>query len=928
MESLSPQVVAAAKLPILSPNEFNLWKMRIEQYFLMTDYSLWDVILNGDSPIPTRVLDDKHQLKFNIHKDGKSLMEVIGKWFGRNKEIKKVHKTLLKQQYENFTGSSSKSLDQIHDRLQKLISQMEILVSVVSSVTAASPKVPVFALPNVDNLSDAIIYSFFASQSNSPQLDNDDLKQIYVDDLEELDLKWQMAMLTMRERRFLQRTRRNLGGNGTTSIGFDLSKVECYNCHGRGHFARKCMSPRDTRHKDTQRRNVPVENSTSNALVSQCDGVGSYDWSFQVDEEPINYALMAFTSSSSSSSDNEGNPQYALKDNGVIDSGYSRHMTGNISYLSDFEEINGGYVVFDGNPKGGKITGKDTECIVLSFDFKLPDENHVLLRVPRDNNMYNVDLKNIVPSGDLTCLFIKATLDESNLWHRRLGHINFKTMNKLVKGIKREFSVTRTPQQNGIAKRKIRTLIEAAKTMLADLLLPILFWAEAVNTACYVQNRVLVTKPHNKKPYELLLDPLGKFDGKADEGFLVGYSVSNKAFRVFNSRTRTVQETLHINFLENKPNVAGSGPTWLFDIDTLSRSMNYQPVVTGNQPNHTAGIQESLNACTGVKETASVQQYVLLPLCTNGVNATSTPVSTVELNSTNSINSFNAAGPSNNVVSSNFEHGGKYSFVDPSQYPDDPNMFALEDITYSDDKEDVGAEADFSNLETSITISPITTTRVHKDHPTFTLACLHVFFLKKNPRGYTKLSKILVGLKLCRRRLFISRCKRFRTIDEEVYVCQPPGFEDPNYLDKVYKVVKALYGLHQAPRACQDKYLAEILRKFGLIDGKSASTPIDIEKPLLKDPYGEDMDVHTYRLMIGSLMYLTSSRPDIMFAVCACAYFQVTLKATHLHAVKRIFSDYARASLDRKSTTGGCQFLVDEKDGIKVSTVDLKLLLS
>nr|GFA82623.1 hypothetical protein [Tanacetum cinerariifolium] len=124
----------------------------------------------------------------------------------------------------------------------------------------------------------------------------------------------------------------------------------------------------------------------------------------------------------------------ALKDKGVIDSGWSRHMTRNISYLSDFEEINGGYVAFSGNPKGGKITGKDTECVVLSFDFKLPNENHVLLRVPRENNMYSVDLKNIVPSGDLTCLFTKATLDESNLWHRKLGHINFKTMNKLVKG--------------------------------------------------------------------------------------------------------------------------------------------------------------------------------------------------------------------------------------------------------------------------------------------------------------------------------------------------------------------------------------------------------------------------------------------------------------------------------------------------------------
>nr|GEW48503.1 hypothetical protein [Tanacetum cinerariifolium] len=176
------------------------------------------------------------------------------------------------------------------------------------SVSTASAKVPVSALPNVDTLSDAVIYSFFASQSNSPQLDNDDLKPIDADDLEEMDVKLQMAMLTMRARRFLQRIGRNLRANETTSIRFDMSKVECYNCHMRGHFARECRSPKDTRRNvpvETQRKNVPVETSTSNALVSQCDGVGSYDWSFQAEEEPTNYALMAFNSSSSSCSDSE-----------------------------------------------------------------------------------------------------------------------------------------------------------------------------------------------------------------------------------------------------------------------------------------------------------------------------------------------------------------------------------------------------------------------------------------------------------------------------------------------------------------------------------------------------------------------------------------------------------------------------------------------
>ncbi|GKA16087.1 putative ribonuclease H-like domain-containing protein [Tanacetum coccineum] len=187
-----------------------------------------------------------------------------------------------------------------------------------------------------------------------------------------------------------------------------------------------------------------------------------------------------------------------------------------------------------------------------------------------------------------------------------------------MKGILRQFSVARTPQQNGVAERRNKTLIEAARTMLADSKLPTTFWAEAVNTACYVQNKVLVVKPHNKTPYELFhsrtptlsfmrpfgcpvtilntIDHLGKFDGKADEGFFVRYSLNSKAFRVFNSRTRIVEENLHIRFSENTPNVVGSGPDWLFDIDALTRKMNYEPIVAGTQSNDFAGTKASDNA--------------------------------------------------------------------------------------------------------------------------------------------------------------------------------------------------------------------------------------------------------------------------------------------------------------------------------------------
>nr|GFA67629.1 ribonuclease H-like domain-containing protein [Tanacetum cinerariifolium] len=295
-----------------------------------------------------------------------------------------------------------------------------------------------------------------------------------------------------------------------------------------------------------------------------------------------------------------GNSQNNIDDKGYWDSGCSRHMTGNISYLSDYEPFDGGYVSFG---KGGcKITGKGTINTVA-----------------------------------------KASADENELWHRRLGHLNFKTMNKLVRhnlvrGLpskcfendhtcvaflkgkehkascktKLVHSVSKPlhtlhmdmfgPTSNGVTERRNKTLIEATRTTLADAKLPVTFWAEAVNTACYVQNRVLVNKSQNKTPYELFngrtlatgflkpfrchvmilntLDNLRKFEAKGDEGYFIGYFMSNKAFRVFNKRTKRVKENLHVDFLENKLIEKGAGPNWLFDIDTLTNSMNYVPVVS------------------------------------------------------------------------------------------------------------------------------------------------------------------------------------------------------------------------------------------------------------------------------------------------------------------------------------------------------------
>nr|GEZ93908.1 hypothetical protein [Tanacetum cinerariifolium] len=327
-----------------------------------------------------------------------------------------------------------------------------------------------------------------------------------------------------------------------------------------------------------------------------------------------------------------------------------------------------------------------------------------------------------------------------------------------LKEIKREFSIPRTPQQNGIAERKNKTLIEAARTM------------------------VLVTKPHNKTPYELLhgrtpsigfmrpfgcpvtilntLDPLGKFEGKVDEGFLVGYSVNSKAFRLFNSRTRIVQETLHVNFLENKPNITGSGPIWLFDIDSLTRTMNYQPVTARNQSNLSVGFQDEFDAEKAEEEVT--QQYMLFLVWTSGSSNpqnkdgdsafngkehevdTKKPESAVNISPCSSDQSEKQDDKTKKKakekihikyfigdrdLSAKFEDYSKNSSNDVNaagsivptagqNSSNNTNHFSateIEDITYSD-HENVGAEADFNNLETSIIVSLIPTTRTHKDH--------------------------------------------------------------------------------------------------------------------------------------------------------------------------------------------------------------------
>nr|GEY88234.1 uncharacterized mitochondrial protein AtMg00810-like [Tanacetum cinerariifolium] len=622
----------------------------------------------------------------------------------------------------------------------------EVYTASIQISAVCTPVSTISSPDNTANLSDATVYAFVANQPNGSQLVHEYLEQIHEDDLEEMDLKWQLALLSMRARRNFAPTAVltksgivpiSTARQSSSRAATPVSAVRSINTAGskplvnvakpRSNVFQKSHSL--SRRFFYQQTTLKKRNLNNNVNTTKANSVNTAKVN-SVNTAKGNKVTSVVRNQGLNTVKSSDAPQDALKDQRYFDSGCSKHMTGNISYLIDFKEHGGGYVAFRGGAKGGKITGKGT-------------------------------------------------------W---------------------------------VAERRNKILIEAARTMLADTKLPTTFWAEVVSTACYVQNRVLVAKPHFKTPYELF---------------------------------------------------KGGGPKWLFNLDALSKSMNYAPVSTG------------------------------------------------------------------------------------------------------------------------IPVSPIPSTRIHKDH------------FKEHIIGEMEPKKVTQALddeswvEAMQEEILQFKLLNVWTL---VYVSQPPGFVEPEFPYRVYKVEKALYGLHQAPKAwyetlstylldnrfrkrtidktlfikkikdgivlvqiyvddiifvstkrslstefeqlmhnrfqissmreltfflglqveqrkdgiflSQEKYVSVILKKFGFSSVKSASTPMKTHKPLSKDANGTDVDVHLYR-------------------------FQVQPKVSHMHAVNRIFkylkgqptlglwfpkdsplkliaysdSDYASASLDRKFTTGGCQFL-------------------
>nr|GEV37054.1 hypothetical protein [Tanacetum cinerariifolium] len=1012
MDVKSAQNNVVAKLPLLKQGNYEIWKSRIEQYFQVQDYALWDVIENGNSfnPIPRitanadgtftltisgpftieekahkkndvkarsmllMALPNEHLLTFSQYKDAKTLFEAIQARFDGNEATKK---TLLKQMYENFNAPSTESLDSIFNRLQKIVSQLAIMGENISqkdismkflrslptewnthvvvwrnkpdlktmsfddiynnfkiveqevkkNISAVStPVSTICSLNNTANLSDATVYAFLANQPNGSLLVHEDLEQIH--DLEEMGLKWQLALLSMREKRYFQRTCKKITINGSDTAGYDKTKVECFNCHKMRHFARECRSPRSQesrpRNQDSSKKTVIVEDTSSKAMVA-IDGAG-FDWSYMGDDEvfdcdedvseevvvkfenvqhkpehvnqprkenqnprnnrtnwnqmrtqklgvgfqfskkacfvcgsfchlikdcdfhnkkmiqkhvlttvekgssqrevrPVWNHAMRVNHQNFSNSRRNISPAAVLTKSGIVPISTTRQSSSRVaapistarpintaapkpivnvakSRQNAFQKthslsrrpfhqqislknrylVNTAKVKSINTPKGKSVTsavGKqgsnavkssacwvwrpkiketspfcqtiknvmedllllqavlkemcdknnsvlftETECLILSPDFKLPDENQVLLK---GNLVRGLPLN--IFKNDHTCVACQKGKQHkaSFLWD---------------KGIKREFSNAWTSQQNRVAKRKNRTLIEAARTMLTDSLLPIPFCAEAVNIACYVHNRVLVTKPHNKTPYKLLisrapiisfmrpfgcpvtilntLDHLRKFDGKAKEGFLVGYL---KIAMLLEYTIAELRRTNGIACSKIHSDVGKEGKGKVSNQEYI-----LLPVLNASSdvPSSNEEVKSSPKDDVGkksIEEPTCVERGKIDDLGCLDQQMKSTDDS----ENTNSTNNFNTVSPTVNTTSDKdgiFQR--TYAALD-----DFSKMPNLEDTGIFDDAyndRDEGVEADYNNLET---------TKIHVDNES-------VICVVKNPVYHSKTNHIKI----------------------------------------------------------------------------------------------------------------------------------------------------------------------------------------
>nr|GEW77356.1 hypothetical protein [Tanacetum cinerariifolium] len=1010
-----------AKIPILDIGKFKQWKLRIQQYLQNEHYALWEVIEFGDSyeapqevadtgsasegsakkngrtvAVTTRdmqkrrndvkarttlllALPDEHQLRFSKYKTAQELWAAILKTLGVNEATKKTKKNQLKQPYGNFKAEGKEMLEKTFNRLQAIIKY-------------------------------------------------EDINQIDEDDIEEMDIKWNMALLSMRADKFWKKTGKKISIQGIDVAGFDKSNMECFNCHKMGHFARECRAPRsqDRGRSENFKQGSKVEEFAPKALMA-IDRVG-WDWSYMANEEenhalvadeeaPTEFALMAKSSSENkelkkekegldrkligfqsaskdldtllgSQSDSSifengessesimskpmikfvkaadsptGNSQININDKGYWDSGCSRYMTGKISYLSNYEPFDEGYVSF--GQGGCKITGKGTiktECIVLGRDFKLRDDTNVLLRTPKQHNMYSIDLNNIVPHKDLTCLVANASTDESELGHRMLGHLNFKTMNKLVmhnlvRGLPSKcfendhtcVACLKGKQHKASCKTKLVHLVtKPIHTLHMDLFGPT--WDETSgilrNFITEIENlkhlkvkiiRVLVNKSQNKTPYELFngrtpaigflkpfgchvmilntLDHLGKFEAKGDEG-----TTSTNFSGTKDAATQDVKKDVSsLRYI--------AIPNWFHEAHLESSTSNAQDACNADAPESSGNSNPTatlINPLVDHMETLIVETLIPTVSDTNGVkanlgnmehNISASPTPTFRIHKDHLKSQI--IGPVDTPVQTRT----KSKEIEEQRVRPIGTKWVLKNKKYEREivirnKARLVAQGhtqeegiDYEEVFAPVTrIEAIRLFLTYASFIGFTVYQMDVksaffmtLFIRKHKGDFLLVQVYVDDI------IFGSsnpqQCREFEALMHEKFQMSAMG--ELNFFLGL-QVLQKKDGIFLS----QDKFVGDILKKFGYSDVRS---------------------------MIGSLMYLTASRPDIMFDVYACTRHQVTPKECHLYAVKRIFkylkghpklgiwyprespfdlvaysdSDYGGATQDRKSTTEGCQFL-------------------
>ncbi|GJY98453.1 putative ribonuclease H-like domain-containing protein [Tanacetum coccineum] len=1144
-----------AKFPYLEKEKYEIWAMKMEYWIQNADHNLWRIVQQGNSPkrlgkdakgntivhppvsldehvavqrenkvrtLLLQALPEDHMPDFHHYDDARDIWMAVKARFGGNEESKKMKKTMLKQQFAEFSVTEEEGLHKGYDRFQKILSQLnqvqarpdnddinlkflralpsswsqvalalktrgglesmsfddlynklrsleldvrighsygvKVAVAPTHSAfigTACSGSKPTYSdqqriVPSVsqtsgrsDNVMECVLHSFVAENEQDQDMIYEDFDQVDQLEMEEMDLKWQMAMLSLRINRFEKKAGRKMNYNNQQPARFDRRKVRCYKCLQLGHFARECnvktvddkarysafkvtevktdepkalvsvdsmvnwsdhaaenktgevekvygmmaglhadnggagisnaadefammgISPKvqncplgcdskinDLNHmynnldrlyndcyikvqayqhavktlesqKDWYHKtqmaleekirvlSANLENTTNtlsyteklhdqaqkekkewevkfeatlarfekwkessknlkkliNSSMSTRTKIGlGFQEYFGVDEvfdlstpKQVSKDSSSFVESSlnvdketvfpvdkkgkskgtgmdevQSTRKCFGKPQQ--DDTGFVDSGCSRHMTGNIDYLSDFKEF-------------------DEDMLHLGEEHMvLPDETRILLKIPRKDNMYSLDMKNIIPKESLTCLVVKAKQMISSIWHRSLFHNIMDDFCK-EKGIRREYSVAKTPEQNGVAKRMNRTLIKAARTMLADSKLPTTFWVEAVSTACYVQNKVLVVKPHNKTPYELFrgLKPalnfmrpfgchvtilntlvnLGKFDGKSDEGFFVGYSLSSKAFRV--QSLMNVQKDA--SYFDSPSKDVGNGEPKSATDD--QRQVQGGPYNKNDEKDKSDDDSSHNTASPNEEDNTEEEPEVDLGNITNSYIVPTTPNTRIHKDHPidNVIGEVQSTVQTRRMLKPTSEQGFLSDVYEQKTHD------TLNTCLYACFLSQIEPTSIAKALSDSSWVEAMQEELLQFKHQQVwilvdlpngkkAIVTKWVFENKKEERGIVIRNKARIEAI----RLFLAYASfvgflvyqmdvksalLYGTIEEEVYVTQTPGFKDPDHPDIVYKVVKALYGLHQAPRAWSEtlaNYLLSNEFKRGKID--------------------------------------------------------------------------------------------------------------